>query len=285
MLKFGGCLLAAVMGSAVLSVVLIAEETPVPAATPSASDKALQHMRLMECRLPAERGREARVLPMTQKPLLVFSDPARKNSDGSVWAWPAKGRPMAVVELFRATEADQWIHAITLTSKEKVELEMEATPWQPRSTQIEWVAAPEAPVVDSRPPGRLRQMKELARKFSAHEFWNPNNSRFELRMLISPIHRYDDAAAGIVDGAVFALAHGTNPEVLLLVEAIKEAGEDKAIWNYGIVRLGSAEMHVELSGREVWTVPRVPSVVGQPGDPYWLFWTTDRVESEKPEKK
>jgi hypothetical protein len=32
-------------------------------------------------------------------------------------------------------------------------------------------------------------------------------------------------------------------------------------------------MHVSLDGKEVWTEPRTPGIVGQPGDPYWLFWT------------
>ena len=28
-----------------------------------------------------------------------------------------------------------------------------------------------------------------------------------------------------------------------------------------------------IDGREVWTEPRTPGIVGQPVDPYWLFWT------------
>jgi hypothetical protein len=107
------------------------------------------------------------------------------------------------------------------------------------------------------------------RRFAAHQFWDPNNTRSELRLLVQPVHRYQDDDALVLDGAVFVLAHGTNPEVLLQIEAVSVKGGP--LWKYSLVRLGSAEMHVELDGREVWTVPRTPGVVGRPDDPYWLF--------------
>ena len=72
------------------------------------------------------------------------------------------------------------------------------------------------------------------------------------------------------DGALFVLAHGTNPEVLVLIEAIGDS-IDKARWHYGLARCGSAEMHVAIDGKEVWTVGRTPGVAGKPTDPYWLF--------------
>jgi hypothetical protein len=118
-------------------------------------------------------------------------------------------------------------------------------------------------------------MKALARRFSTHEFWDPNNSRYELRLLVSPLHRYEDE--DVADGAVFGFVHGTNPEVLLLLETLKPKPGSKAGWRYTFTRLGSAEMHAELDGKEVWTVPRAVGVVGAPIDPYWMFWTNDRM--------
>ena len=116
---------------------------------------------------------------------------------------------------------------------------------------------------------RLRQMKEISRRFEAHEFWDPDNSRFELRLLIQPVHRYADESHSVIDGAVFVLAHDTNPEILVQLEAHGDSSD--ARWKVSFSRLGSAELHVLLDGKEFWTAPRTPNVVGEPTDPYWLM--------------
>ena len=142
----------------------------------------------------------------------------------------------------------------------------------PKKSHFVLKDVPDSPEVDSRPFARLRQMKDISRRFAAHQFWDPDNSRFELRLLVQPVHRYQDEAAKLTDGAMFVLAHGTNPEVLLQIEA--DAAERPPRWKYSLVRLGSAEMHVSLDGKEVWTEERTPGVAGLPVDPYWLLFTT-----------
>ena len=94
-----------------------------------------------------------------------------------------------------------------------------------------------APLAAAPPPAakeaaRLRQIKEIARRFTAHEFWDPENSRFELRLLVQPVHRYRDAAGEIQDGAMFVLAHGTNPEAMLADRGCRpDYGEGSlAVW-------------------------------------------------------
>src|SRR5579859_3849903 len=36
-----------------------------------------------------------------EKPLLFYEEPTRNNDRGSVWGWGRKGRPVALLELFR----------------------------------------------------------------------------------------------------------------------------------------------------------------------------------------
>jgi hypothetical protein len=233
--------------------------------------RAREHMTTLVCRLPPRDGQPERVLDLIEKPALSYTDPARKNSDGSVWVWPAKGRPRAIVELFRSNLDVQWLHAIALTSDELVELDIpNGQQWRPKSSGLTWTTLPD-PVSESA-PARLRQMKVLARRFSTHEFWDPDNSRYELRLLVSPLHRYADE--DVLDGALFGFVHGTNPEIVLILETLKS--DAKRGWRYAFTRLGSAEMHAELDGKDVWTVPRAVGVVGAPIDPYWMFWTDDR---------
>lgn len=233
-------------------------------------ERATVHMQELSMRL-ADGDDEVELF---DRPLLTFGDTARANKNGTLWAFGKSGRPLAVLELYQGVEPNaRWVHAVTLTNAKLVKMKTPAgVTWSPETSQIEpaafaGVAAPEA-----REPARLRQMKDLARRFTAHEFWNPDNSRFELRLLVAPVLRYRDAAAQIQDGSVFVLAHGTNPEVVLLIEAIGKSVEESR-WHYSLARMGSAEMHVELDGKEVWTVGRTPGVVGQSADPYWLFFS------------
>jgi hypothetical protein len=77
-----------------------------------------------------------------------------------------------------------------------------------------------------------------------------------------------------------------SPQVTTLAAGeLRQAGDslDKARWHYSFARLGSAELHVELDGREVWKQERTPGVVGRPTDPYWLFMTPAETPLEPKE--
>jgi len=230
-------------------------------------EAAATHMQRFELRM--RQGDD--VVELIDRPLLTYGDSARSNENGTLWAWGNTGRPLALVELYQPTGNANWVHALSLTSTSKVSLKTPAaTRWTPDEIQIQPQKIPEAEPPAAREAQRLRQLKDLARRFTAHEFWDPDNSRFELRLLVQPVHRYSDPKSGLQDGAVFVVAHGTNPEVLLLIEALGKSSEE-ARWHCSFARLGSAEIHVELDDKEVWKVDRAANIVGKPTDPYWLF--------------
>ena len=234
--------------------------------------RAARHMELCDMRLASDAEK---AVELVQRPLLTFGDSARDNKNGTLWAFGKSGRPLALLELYKGTkQTDRWVHAVSLTGKAPVVMK---TPlggqWKPEKIQIEPQPVTGSAEPEAKEAQRLRQLREIARRFTAHEFWDPDNSRFELRLLVQPVHRYNDSKEGIHDAAAFVLAHGTNPEIILLVEAIgKELKASR--WHYSIARLGSAEIHVELDGKEVWKCGRAPAVVGSPSDPYWLFFAT-----------
>lgn len=232
------------------------------------ADEVLEASRARVEEIVMHRGGDTEAtVPHVAEPVLRYGDPTRANMDGSLWLWGQSGRPQAVLELYRNLAGDwvyvfNWLSGGELTAKRKGDLW-----WTPAAPTVQFQDL-EGP----RPAGsealRTTQMRYLARRFDAHEFWDPNNSRFELRLLATPVHRYSDPDRGIIDGAVFAYANGTNPEVVLLLEVAEADGERR--WQYGFARLGHAEMHVELDDAEVWTVPRVdPS---RRDEPYWLFY-------------
>ena len=117
---------------------------------------------------------------------------------------------------------------------------------------------------------RQRQMKLLAQKFAAHEIYNPNNTRYDLRRLDRPLHSYRDEDAGVVEGGLFAFANGTNPELLLFVEARQaKAKASKPVWQFGVGRSANAELHLEYDGKEVYSAPRGNFVSGR-DKPFWF---------------
>jgi hypothetical protein len=117
---------------------------------------------------------------------------------------------------------------------------------------------------------RSRQLKQLAQKFTGHQFWDPNNSRYELRRIERPLHTYRDEAGGLLEGGLFALANGTNPEILLFVEArVDPKDKSRAVWQYAVGRLAHAELHLDYDGKEIFSAPRGGALSGR-DKPYWV---------------
>jgi len=214
-------------------------------------------------RVPTERVNEA-VLRMT--------DPSRERLDGTVWLWCADGRPVAILQLWAQSDRPgMWFLSPSSLSTGLVAADGEGGwRWSPQRPGVKFEPLPSEPAPAETALARLRQMKEFARRFAAHEFWDPNNQRTELRLLGQPIYRYVKPKGVVFDGAVFAFCHDTDPEVILLIEAIRQGPDTKA-WRFGAGPLGSAELHLELDRRDVWQMPRAPGVVGGPTEPYWLF--------------
>jgi hypothetical protein len=225
--------------------------------------------------------------PRIEKPLLYYGDPTRKNDRGSVWAWGKKGRPVAVLELYRgANERTKWASVICNTSGGKVRASRGDAPWwraNDSATELKDIPGAPAPAADA--VQRQRQLKLLAAKFAGHEFWDPDNSRYELRRLDRPLHTYRDEDAGILDGALYALANGTNPEILLFVEArVDPTDKSKAAWQFAVGRLAHAELHLEYEGKEVFTAPRADRArLAAPDKPYWLTFIENKPDI-RPEK-
>jgi hypothetical protein len=51
-------------------------------------------------------------------------------------------------------------------------------------------------------------------------------------------------------GAIFVFANGTNPEVLLLLEAIKS--DDAMHWQFGCAPLSTARLEAKVGDRVQW---------------------------------
>jgi hypothetical protein len=96
-------------------------------------------------------------------------------------------------------------------------------------------------------------MRQLARRFTV-DTYAPNGERFVPRLLPTPLFRFSQTEQNQSDGAVFAYAYGTNPEVILLLETAQT--EEGLKWHYGLAPLTATEIAVRLDDREIWTQPK-----------------------------
>jgi hypothetical protein len=214
-----------------------------------------------------EKGNRAPAV-ITSEPLHRWTDPTREFSGGALWAWKHSGRPIALVAIELYGKA--WSYEFVSLSTGRLTADDARLHWAPSRAGIKFEALAGAPDPAADEAGRLRQMKALARRFEAREFWAGRYNT--LRLLTQPIDRYADPASGAVDGTIFTYANGTNPELLLLVEARRE-GDAPAKWCYAAAPLAKAALYLKLGSEEVWTAPIKTDVVFKPEDTYFIALT------------
>ncbi len=192
---------------------------------------------------------------VVDQPVLAYRDDTRKQDDSTMWIWGATGRPSAMlaVEYYPQRPLEKrWLFEIASLSVGQIAAERgDELHWQARQSGLSL-----QPLTDVDPPAakatsRLAQMRQLRRRFTAHER-EGSDGRIQLQPLATPLHRYQNPDQGILDGAVFAFASGTNPEVLWIIEAHGKAGEP-ATWQYGLAQMTGAAVFVQLDDKEIWT--------------------------------
>jgi hypothetical protein len=188
-------------------------------------------------------------------PILRYDDTARRIQDSTIWAWGTTGRPKALLKLelnpFRPSDR-HWLYGVVSLSPKLIKVQSDAGwQWSASAPGLVLQDIPDAPNPAATESLRLNQMKSLARRFEAYEI-SGFHGRLQLRLLTQPIHRYSDTAAGLLDGAVFGFAYGTNPDVLVVVEAERPQPVADAKWRFGVARLGAGRLFVNLDKKEVW---------------------------------
>jgi hypothetical protein len=129
--------------------------------------------------------------------------------------------------------------------------------WRPQQAGIKFADIPDAPTPEQGATQRLRQMKSLFAQFRCTMLgWKAggNDDREELRPLARPLYRYETEAGEVVDGAVFGFVMGTDPEAVLLIQAVKEGDSQK--WQFAFARRTSGELEARYRGAIVWKVGR-----------------------------
>lgn len=194
----------------------------------------------------------ARPIGPERDPSVRYADPPRHIEDATLWLFRRRGRPLAAMKIEIYPKGLGLYGLVSLCPATIAAKAEDGWRWDSTRPGLVMAPIPAAPAPAGSARERLAQMKVLSRRFSGAEDDGPGQGKLALRLLPKPIDRYADPGAGLLDGAIFSLATGTNPDILLVIEAAP-AGAAPPVWRYGIARVGGAELSASLDGRVVWT--------------------------------
>src|SRR5262245_48312421 len=214
------------------------EPDGVPAAERSA--RLVQTKRILDAlRLSATPDRKRAPVARSSEPVLRYIDSTRLTFDSTLWIYGAMGRPAAIVAVEhypKNPDMKHWLCEVASLSDERISVEYgRDIDWTANKPGLELSRLEGAPPPAGQSAARLTQIKQLQRRFTAHEKANIEG-RIELRPLAKPLHQYQDADAGLIDGAILSFVNGTNPEVLLVLEA-RRMDDGTAEWQFGLVQM------------------------------------------------
>jgi hypothetical protein len=191
---------------------------------------------------------------LIEKPVLRYADDTRQTLESSMWIWSNGGRPSAILALEyhpKSPPGPRWLFEVASLSTQKIAAKhADGLRWTAKEPGLVFTALSDADPVADKGPRRLAQMKKLRDRFTAYEKATVEG-RIELRPLTAPLFRYESTADDVVDGAILAFCNGTNPEVLLVLEAQKTKAA-AATWHYALVQTTGEPVSAQLDGKQVW---------------------------------
>lgn len=230
----------------------------VPKSSNQTDPEATQRAAIMQAITRAYRMEDAEGAsdPMTvsEEPLLRFTNAVSGLKAGGFYVWTDRtGEPRVAAQIF-LTREDRWMHEFQSLSTTPLQAAYnQAIVWSPTRAGIEWKPVPATgPPADS-PVKRLVQMREIAKRFSASDEFEGKPTSDELRLLTKPLVRFGAEGKPVLDGALFTLAHGTDPELLILLSARQE-GPNYA-WHYALAPMTGYALRASLDQQPVWEAP------------------------------
>lgn len=191
-------------------------------------------------------------LELLREPVLRWSNPVVGEIHGNVYLWVRDGRPMAIASLHKwFSPKTHFEHEFQSLAEGPLTAKFHgAAAWETDGPGLKFADLPDAAAPAATEAQRLFQMKQLVKEFAVTKkaFGGVES---ELRLLTQPVHRYAVPKKGVVDGALFAFVQGTDPDLLLLIEARGDSAA-AARWQYAVARMTAAEVRLRHKDREVW---------------------------------
>jgi hypothetical protein len=252
------------MGLHLLTCVLLIAQSPRPEdAAAEQQQKWNEYYAKVAADYEIKRGKEQQQkLDLKPEPVLFWSNPIRPGeTNGSVFVWTYEGRAELVGTIFSHLvrgQPDRKVvaHEFQSLSPEPLAGGRPGSPgkWSLVGYGLAPQVIPDAPPPASTAAGRLAQMRNLAREFSAST--NLDGVEQELRLLPQPIHRNAKSVGEILDGSLFTFVTGTDPELMMVIEARPPADSERPVWHFAAGRFTDLALKLRHKGVELWTFER-----------------------------
>ncbi len=209
------------------------------------------------------------VLVFRSEPIFAWTNPVSFGfQTGHIFVWTHCDRPEAIGTIFSVKVANKdkrmLVHEFHTLSENRL---FPKTPtfseekWEPQvGVEFQSVGEDIGSDNSNNSNGRLRALKTIARTFAGQTIDSEKNQR-QLRLLTTPLLRYAPKTGKIIDGALFAMvsSDGTDPEVLLMIEAIATSGSNPPTWRCAALRFSDKDIQVQRNGKEVWSSLNQPN--------------------------
>lgn len=196
--------------------------------------------------------------PLKHETIMRWANNSRGSQNGATMIWIKSGRPEAVCCIY--PWQGQLLHEFDSLSTGLIKgLRDGQVVWQPKSAGLTMTEIPNAMEPAATASRRKLQLRELSRQFKGiMTGWKDDDSdREELRLLGQPLFTYQSTDPKVIDGALFAFVQGTDPEILLLIEA-RSIGDAPPKWMYAFVRRTSGGLEGHHDGKLVWQADKHP---------------------------
>lgn len=201
---------------------------------------------------------QKQTLKLHPTPIYRYAGPRRGEVYANVFVWTHDGRPEVIASLsnWYRPRAYRGLAVTSLATEKLIGMRDGQMIWRPNRAGVKFRVISDVPTPGESALKRLREMRSLAREFTA-EFKRDSNypESGELRLLSKPIYRYSSKTSLVIDGALFGFASGTAPQLILLIEARQTATDTR--WEYGLAPRNSTEYRVSHRGKEVWKLAQL----------------------------
>ncbi|QDV47789.1 hypothetical protein Enr13x_77010 [Stieleria neptunia] len=232
-----------------------------------------------------EMTADGQPLTLVEQPLMQWSNPVRSQEQGSLYVWTLADRPVILASIFSYQYNEQVFcrHEMQSISDQPISAVLDGVEvWSPRTPGLKRNTITDIPPASSSSARRMARMRSIARQFSG-TLRIPGKQPTQLVLKPQPVLRYQSPEKGIIDGAIFSLAIATDPEIWLVIEALKiPSGE--AVWSYAAVRSHYHQLELKRNETIVWSAPMVIALQStraaqEPfaSEPYFTFHTSSPI--------
>lgn len=179
------------------------------------------------------------------KPIFRWSNPERKAVAGNLFLWTIDGRPQASMGVW-CDRGDVAKFEMQSFGESQFKIDLPGESWIPPVAGLKFARLTKADPPAGTKTRRTFQMRTIINKrFRAQLYTEWYSTRSEqLRGLPKPIYQYKELPKGVVDGAMYSFATGTDPEVLVILEA--RESDEGLVWFFAVAPSTANEVKAYL---------------------------------------